>query len=243
MKVGIVTDSHLGIDKKLNDDIISLLKDIRSHFNSNDVDTVIHLGDMIHESDNTDTHIEIVSDIFSDFTKYMTPGNHDIIKSSVSDFECFGWQCSGFIDKNEDRFVKIVDTSSESKYENTGFLPQSEISDIKRIIKDGNNLKLISHYPLEKVYESEVFESIPEKAYPINKSELFLKCDHRDYQGDIKSVLSGHQHPNRTRKFTGQPTGIDIKIFEPILNFSVNSSGVKPSLNNSIDLSELIIDI
>lgn len=243
MKTGIITDSHLGIDDNLNDDIVSKLEKMSSYFDSNGVDNIIHLGDMIHESDNTRDHIETVSNIFAEFNKYMTPGNHDVIESSVSDFEDFGWTCSGFIDENEDRSIKIVDTSSKSKYDNIGYLPQSEITSIRKTIQNGGNLHLISHYPLEKVYESQVFESIPEKAYPINKSKLFLECDHRNYEGDIKSVLCGHHHPNRTRNFKGQPTGIDITVFEPILNFSVNSNGVNPSLNNNIDMSNLIVNL
>lgn len=243
MKIGVITDSHLGIDDDLNDDILTLIRNIRSYFDSKNIDNIVHLGDMIHESENTINHIKKISNIFSDFNKYMTPGNHDVIESSVSDFEDFGWTCSGFIDKNENRAIKIVDTSSKSKYDNTGYLPQSEIASIKKAIKNGTNLHLISHYPLEKVYESQVFESIPERAYPINKNELFLECDHRNYSGDINSVLCGHQHPNRTRDFKGQPTGMNIIVFEPILNFSIDSDGVNPTLNNKIDMSNLIVDL
>lgn len=243
MRFGVITDSHLGIDEDNNEDIIDLMYDIESYFEREGIENVIHLGDMIHESDNVISNIEKVTEIFEDYDKYLTLGNHDVIKADKSSFEKRGWVCSGSISIDQNKCIKLMDTVTEANHNNIGYIPEEEIISINNKLNQGYDLIILTHYPLEKIYESEVFQDIPERGYPINKDELFIKCDHRESNGSIESVLCGHQHPKRTREMTGRPTNMDITIFEPILNFQIDSNGIHSEVNKDIDLSNLIVDI
>lgn len=243
MKFGIITDSHLGIDDRYNKDIIDLLYDIESYFKEENINNIIHLGDMIHESDNVEFNIKKVTEIFEDYNRYLTLGNHDVIKSDESMFKNLGWVCSGSISVDKNRYIKLIDTVKEAKHDNIGYIPEKEIESIRDMLRKGYDLTILSHYPLEKIYETEVFQDIPERGYPINKDELFIRCDHREYKGSIESVFCGHQHPKRTREITGRPTNIDITIFEPVINFEVDSNGVQADINTDINMSDLVVDI
>lgn len=243
MKFGIIADSHLGIEKDIRDEIILKLNEIKSYFRSQNIKKVIHLGDMIHESDNTEEDIEKVTNIFSDFDRYITLGNHDVINSSISSFEKFGWDTSSIIYKDEQEVTIQINSATESKYNNVGYIPQKEFSKIETNLKKGYDINIVSHYPIEKIdLKYDLFNAIPERAYPLNKDVLFLKYDHRTYSGSINKQLCGHLHPEETYVRNGKPTGIEINIFEPVTYLELTESGVEMDVNKDIDLENLVFE-
>lgn len=244
MKVGVITDTHLGIDNSVRNEIIEKLTEIKSSFESENVENVIHLGDMIHESGNSSKNIEEISNIFSDFNRYFTPGNHDVIETNLSEFEDKGWKSPKTVNKEGSRITIMIDSSSNSKHKNIGYISQDEFLRIRKLLHKGYDINIISHYPIEKIeFKYDLFNTIPERAYPINKDELFLKCDHREYEGCIKNQFCGHLHPKKSYVSTGSPTNIKINVIEPVLYLELTNKGVNMNLNKNINAKNLIFEI
>ena len=244
MKVGILTDSHLGIDRINPNIILETLNSIADYFETQDVDAVIHLGDIIQETpEQTDSFARQATNIFSRFDqRYLLPGNHDLIDLPLEFYKDQGWEippCT--IETETNNTIIFADTIAESPTENLGYISEESID---LICSDYSHpITILSHYPIDTVGKesySNVFTYLPELAYPINKSDVQMSLASGDVSVD--RLICGHLHPTSTVNTTGLVTGYDMTVVEPIVNFHMNDAGtyVNASVNSDISYDNLI---
>lgn len=242
MKLGVLTDSHLGNTEVDDDEIITVLKDIKKEFKARGVDTVLHLGDVIHEESrekDIQKHQE-VSGIFDDFdSTYMLVGNHDIVElGNVKDVN-LGWETAPpVIHETDDVVVLCVDTITQSEYTNIGYINEKHVDVVREKVSCPKETHIFSHFPLQATFEwSPAFDNYPEFAFPVNKfvfDEVFSQNNSTTY------LYNGHLHPDGEVKTKGGPSDVPMTLIEPVLDFS--APPVEGSVNHGIDKNNLIFN-
>lgn len=256
MKIGIVADSHLGRDGASKEGIISVLEDISEYFKSEDVETVIHIGDMISESDpeNIGTNVSKITRIFDNFDeRYISLGNHDrIALRHFSDedgndgdtdlFSSHGWYSNEQVFyRTESSSYVLLDSSLDSVYDNVGYISYKSFKILQDQLDTNDTVHIFTHYPIDSVsLGNSLFDYIPERKYPVNKIDFFGL--QQEFNTEI-NVYCGHVHPYQTKTEKGQMTDQDITAFEPVLQFDFIDNDVNPVVNRDIALDDLIIDI
>lgn len=202
MKTGFITDSHLGLhDEEGNNRIRDLYKNILNEFKDKEVESVIHLGDCIDERTDNDVEdlIEFIVEELSRFDNaFVAPGNHDAIALENSNFQNYSIQTPPVeLYNTGNHSVLLLETAMGVEYDNVGYISDSSIELLEEKLALGYDVTLATHYPLDYTSEgSDVFNLIPERAFPLNKIDL--RRVQNKYSGSIEKMFCGHSHPKST---------------------------------------------
>lgn len=240
MKVGFVTDTHLGLG---SDENLSLTLDsyesILSEFKKRNVETVIHLGDCIDErtSQNLEElHDRIVRPLHEFENSHTISGNHDANGIDEARLP----SDSQVMYENGDYLLQSVSTAF-SAYENVGYISENSLEDIENALANGKKMTLVSHYPLAYTEaRSDVFDAIPERAFPVNKIDLVEMQE--ENPGTIEQIVCGHLHPPRTTTTSSPLLGSKQTVIEPVTEFSVESGEVVNTVNTAPDIDSMIME-
>lgn len=248
MRIGFVTDTHLGLQGQTgNNKIKDTYRDILESFQEQDIDTVVHLGDCIDERTDTDLEdlVEFVIGELSQFDNaFVAPGNHDAIGLDRSDFQMYDVDIPPVeLYSSNNHSVLLLETAMDVKYKNIGRISDSSIELVEDRLESGYDLTLISHYPLDCTDTgSDVFNIIPERAFPVNKIDL--RGIQNEYNGNITRLFCGHLHPmTTTTTEQSQVLESNMVVVEPITAISLKNEEVEVSVNESIKAEELIFDV
>lgn len=248
MRIGFVTDTHLGLqDKKGDNKIRNIYTDILESFEEQNIDTVVHLGDCIDERTDTDLDnlVEFVISELNQFdNSFVAPGNHDAIGLNLSDFQPYDVETPPVeLYSSNGHSVLLLETAMDVEYKNIGCISDSSIDLVKDRLQSGYDLTLLSHYPLDYTdIGSDVFNLIPERAFPVNKIDL--REIQNKYSGNITRVFCGHLHPSTTTTTETSPVlESSMVVVEPITSMSLKRGEVEVSINESIKAQDLIFDI
>jgi DNA repair exonuclease SbcCD nuclease subunit len=248
MKIGFVTDTHLGLqDKTGTDKIKKTYRDILESFQEQNIETVVHLGDCIDERTDTDLDnlVEFVVGELSQFDNaFVTPGNHDAIGLDRSDLQIYDVEIPPVeLYSSNNHSVLLLETAMDVKYKNVGRISDSSIELVKDRLESGYETTLITHYPLDHTETgSDVFNLIPERAFPVNKIDL--REIQNEYSGNITRMFCGHLHPETTTETEQSPVlESNMVVVEPITAISLEDEKVEVSTNTSIKTEDLIFNI
>lgn len=248
MRIGFVTDTHLGLhDETGNNKIKNTYRDILESFEEQNIDTVVHLGDCIDERTDTDLEnlVEFVIGELSQFDNaFVAPGNHDAIGLDQSDFQVYDVETPPVeLYSSNNHSVLLLETAMDVEYKNIGCISDSSIELVKDRLESGYDLTLLSHYPLDYTDTgSDVFNLIPERAFPVNKIDL--REIQNEYSGNITRMFCGHLHPETTTTTEKSPVlKSSMVVVEPITAMSLEHGEVEVSINESVKAENLIFDV
>lgn len=248
MKVGFVTDTHLGLHNQAgNNEVKNIYKEILEYFEKQNIQTVIHLGDCVDERSDNDLEdlVDFVVGELSQFNNaFVAPGNHDAIGLERSDFQSYNVETPPIeLYNSGNHSVLLLETAMEVKYEGLGRISNSSLELVEDRLESGYELTLATHYPLDyNDTGSDVFNLLPEKAFPVNK--IGLKGIQDEHSGNITRMFCGHLHPETTTKTEqSQVLESSMVVVEPITSMSLKDDWVKSSINESIKAEDLIFRI
>lgn len=245
MTFGVVTDAHLGIHDE-RETKRTVLARLAEQFEENDVETVLFLGDLVHESGAADekTLLEQVYEPFEGFDCYATTGNHDVIDLPRAAFEdVFDAPTTTVVERTSGVSLVLADSAATSEYDNIGRIDPEAFAVLEDELASGNDVVLGTHFPPQHTsFLPQFFHHYPEGAYPVNK--LQLEETVADTAGTLTHILCGHLHPARTERFVGQPLDIPMTVFEPVQSFQRPYEGsLQRPVNTRIDVAELVFDL
>lgn len=248
MRIGFVTDTHLGLqDETGNNKIKRTYMGILESFERQNIDTVVHLGDCIDERTDTDLEnlVEFVVGELSQFDNaFVAPGNHDAIGLDRSNFQMYDVEIPpAELYRSDNHSVLLLETAMGVEYKNVGHISDDSIELVENRLESGYEVTLISHYPLDYTDTgSNVFNIVPERAFPVNKIDL--REIQNKYRGNIKRMFCGHLHPNNT-VITEQSPVLESRmvVVEPVTAMTLEHGEVEVSTNESMRTEELIFDI
>lgn len=172
-RVGLITDLHAGHEHLEENAVIDFLEDEAVDiFEREDVDKVICLGDMVHETDseeNDEWRLEQVRDILSSVSGadyYDVAGNHDVIAVQEHHFEGHRKINAGSYD------ILLIDTASNTPMDNIGMIGHEGIEFIKENAPEDRPFAIMSHFPMrytENYQYSTGFAEHPEGVFAIDK--------------------------------------------------------------------------
>jgi len=194
MKVGLISDIHLGYSDELFDSTIRALEESKNYFESKDVDVVVILGDLIHER-NYDTDVSNIRKVYETlrgcYDLYAVAGNHDTPNITLSEFsQITETSQNGFYDYGKTR-LWFADTAFPGPMQNIGKLNEEFMELVDQDLDKEMDNYLFTHYPL--YYTSEYrnfkfFAEYPEGVFAINKHDWEV---HRD---SFDRHFFGHMH-------------------------------------------------
>lgn len=245
MRVGFLTDTHFGLSENGEmSETLEVVNEIADTFHEENVDAVVHLGDVV--DDRADgSYEQLLHDLlepFEDFdTLYVTPGNHDAVVLEMQAFESYETP-NQVLHESDEECTLFLDTAMNARHENCGYLSQAAKSLLKKKLGQGFDVRIISHYPLAYTsVGSEVFDIVPERAFPINKIDVYELDE--EHEGSVTELICGHLHPGQTEVGTGVPIGCTMRVVEPVKAFDISSGELEHLVNTDIDASGLIIEL
>lgn len=251
MKVGFVTDTHLGL--RDDETTIQTLNMLADEFHERGVETVVHLGDVAHEEPE-DLYVERVrsiADVFDDFEYHMTLGNHDVQGLTPETFaKVFDESLVEVIAReNGTSLVKmntaaLVETTQTAEPTPAGVIPDVGLSQIMSELEDGQEVLVCTHYPLQytQFYQEQPFFNVrPEYVFPINKLQFEATLFEADVEPNIQ-VFCGHLHPDHRKTVQTEPLGIDVNVMEAVQLFEMDNGEIVWDDNTEVDVEDLIIE-
>lgn len=255
MKIGIVTDTHIGEQENVENH----LKTLSNYFKKNSVTKVIHLGDIATESldampltteSERDKHglywarVKAVESYFDWADSYIpTMGNHDAESIPQTYFNAKNntYAFESLWNTGTSEGV-LVNSAGENMVEGLGYLSQSVLSKLKEKAINNDELHIFSHYPLQYTdyYQNQpFFKTHPEYTFPVNKGKWGQISAHLDCEF---SYYSGHLHPPETITVQTEPTGDPLTIFEPVQKLIGEDTPILSDDGLSDSIEDLIID-
>jgi UDP-2,3-diacylglucosamine pyrophosphatase LpxH len=256
MNVGVITDTHYG---SLEEPTTEVIERIVEYFKSQNVEIVIHLGDIAEEPDEEDEseyrhRVRSVTEQLTDFTVYFLRGNHDLEYFTEEEFEDITGidTCVGTTERitGDNAEILLVNSAKEVEPETyLGFLPKEAISEIVDSICSPTNSYIMSHYPLQYTpfyQERPFFNTRPEYTFPINKALLDYHLDTQSDQIADKSsteLVCGHLHPTEEKQLTSQPRNFSMTIKESTRKFELDNGNPEWIQNDTLELENLVYTI
>lgn len=238
MNVGLLTDTHYGA---LDDHPTGMLDELIEQFHENDVETVVHLGDVGTEQDKTPTetlnYIRTIFNKLSDFETFLLRGNHDVndftpeeLESEVEALDtCVNGSTKLTGDTDE---MLLVETATVLNGHPVGYIPDDTIPDIiSHLTSQSNGTKyVLSHYPLQytNYYQERPFFNVqPEYSFPINKPLLNRELAEsiEDINVETVELICGHLHPPTEYTTRTDPYNLKLTIKEAITGFKESPEG------------------
>lgn len=223
-KIGIVSDIHLGFPLVDDYEIVSQLERLSREFKEHNVDTVISLGDQIHEVDKeTDKeNLQTVVNIFDEFDFYALAGNHDLAYMSVEEFsEITGTELNEVITIDGTDII-LLDTASENKFQNVGEIHPEGFD----LLKQKESSIVFTHFLISytSIYlSSEFFNSTPEGVFAVNK--YHLTNERMEDNISIESILTGHLHIPEGYQFHDE-LNVTNSVAAPFIDLSLGDEDV-----------------
>lgn len=194
-KVGFITDIHLGYPDVGRDVILQALRNSVELFKGADIDHMVCLGDMIHESDDREQdfdNLTAVVDILDDksYGSTFIAGNHDANAMSYREFTAFTGSHPTSIERQDCTLV-FPRTAWDSPMENVGYINEDDIEFMENELSADTTNVLCSHYPMQytsQYQNSTYFNKYPEGVFPINKYDAEKGMEKIDYH------VAGHMH-------------------------------------------------
>lgn len=246
MKIGVITDTHLGVRENGEDEFFELLEMVSEAFQERDVDTVLHLGDIAHEEPalTYESRVEKVNSVFDWADRYLpTMGNHDAEAMATGEFqETFGVKLNQVVYEDEESVVLLINSSGTGYYAGFGFIDDPAMDLLGYHMGTEKDVHIFTHYPLqftEFYRERPIFKTHPEYTFPINKGVLTRK--YAEAGGSVQ-FYCGHMHPEETVTVTTEPLGYKLTVFEPLQLFEQNGLEVDWSVHDGIDIDSLIFE-
>lgn len=244
----MIADTHIGQDDSVSSETLTdLLQSIADEFQAQDVDMVVHLGDIAYEDPLMlyESRVEKAGAFF-DWAEYIPMlGNHDAEVVSVDEFEMqFDTSVNQIVYEDGETAVLALNSTGTGSFTGYGHLDDEAIELLTEAVEAYEEVLVFTHYPLQYTdyyHERPVFDTHPEYTFPINKG---LLTDVFDSASCDVSFYCGHLHPSETVTVETEPFGYPLTIVEPIQSFSqLNSGEIVWEANESIDVSALILSV
>lgn len=238
MNVGLLTDTHYGaLDNHPTETLDELIK----HFTENDVETVVHLGDVGSEQDKTpEETLDYIRTIFnklSGFETFLLRGNHDVndftpeeLESQVDGLDTCVTGSTTLTGETDE--MLLVETATVLNGHPVGYIPDDTIPDIISYLttQSSGTKYVLSHYPLQYTdyYQERPFFNVqPEYSFPINKPLLNqeLAKSIEDITVENVELICGHLHPPTEYTTRTDPYNFTLTIKEAITGFKESSDG------------------
>lgn len=249
MKVGFLTDSHLGLNSDSErEEKLEIIRDTLTFFNKRNVEKVVHLGDVFDDKSNEpvqkllDEFNSVIDEFEEDFSDiYITPGNHDVMIENKSEIKEL-FTLNEVIVESSDESTLLIDTVSKAKHDNLGYIPDSAKELLHTKMSSKERINIISHYPLAYTHVgARVFDVFPERAFPTNKKDIY--DINETYTSEVSELFCGHLHPDSTQNTIGKPIGCQINVFEPITVLDLKGETLLPSPNTNLEMENLIKEL
>ena len=250
MKVGFVTDTHLGIREDSN--VLELLEDLSNAFLEENVDRVIHLGDVAHEAPRSEysNRVGKIREIFSDFEFHMTLGNHDVQAMSQSEFEAeFDTTPNEVIWKDDETSLLLINSAGMGSLPGVdesypvGYFSDKALDMVETELDDNQDVVICTHYPIQYIleYQSQPFFNIrPEYTFPCNKLEFEKLVS--EYDSPSITSFCGHLHPDETVTYNSNPFDIDISVVQSVQLFDSIDGNITWWDNTYLSIDNLVFD-
>ena len=239
MNVGLLTDTHYGaVEENPTEALDSLIQ----HFREENVTTVVHLGDVGKEieqtADETYNYIESIFTKLEEFDTYLLRGNHDVQNFSPEQLEdipgldnCVTGTERLTGSKTNDEML-LVETATVLNGHPVGYIPDETLDTIISFLSDDSieTHYLLSHYPLQYTdyyQQRPFFKTQPEYAFPINKPLLNIELHKNQDTINTNTIhcISGHLHPPTEYTTQTDPYNIQLTIKEAVTGFEEADSG------------------
>lgn len=202
-KIGLLSDLHAKEEDK--DEIILQVENAVQKFKNRGVDTVVVLGDIIHEVGRNDLERmrSVVSSVKSDqFKTVFVPGNHDLVEIDIDEFLEITEQEDdhGVFEINRSIDGVYLNTSAPDMNDSRGYVPEDQVDFLEKHLERSNKQNVIfTHHPVHyhNIPEDSWFSKHPECVFAHNKyivEEVISKSD------NVFAVVNGHAHIGNIRE-------------------------------------------
>lgn len=230
-RIGLLADIHLDSDNETS--VTNAVTKAMNHFKQTNVDSVVVLGDLIMEGENSTESMNRLKKVreyydMVDVPVYNVAGNHDVIHLSPSVFydQSLNETLWKVFPISDTITGVLLDTSAAEYPDARGKIGQNAINELQSILEKEEYVVLFSHHPLYyyELDETNWFAEHPEAAFA---SDKYLVQELLEEHDNVLVGVNGHTHQENHSVYNNTP----YFTVNPMTNESPSDTGVNGSFS------------